>query len=72
MEKTFFFREGWLILINSILLNLSTYYLSLFRISMRVAKRLEKNNKRFFVGRVSEGRNSETVQRSKKKGIRYL
>jgi hypothetical protein len=47
----YLFKGGRLTLIKSTLFNIPTYYLSLFQIPVRVAKRIEKNTKRFLVGR---------------------
>lgn len=54
MEKVTSIKGGWLILLNSTLLSLQAFYLSLFAILSHVSSRLEQLERNFLWRRLGE------------------
>ena len=72
-KKAFLLLKGRIILIQSCLSHIPSYFLSLFRIPVLVAKRLEKLQRDFLWSGVGEGKKDdllrwEVVCRSKEQG----
>jgi hypothetical protein len=72
-KKAFLSKGGRLTLIQAVLSSLPTYYMSLFKIPVSVAKRMESMMRNFLWEGIGEGRkdhliNWEVVSKSREKG----
>lgn len=61
-KKAWLSRGGTLTLIQSVLSSMLTYFMSLFRISISVAKRIEKAMRNFLWEGVGEGKRDHLVK----------